>query len=36
MIGMKKFLRAPQTLWWLAVGVFAIVIVLLITRRLYG
>ena len=36
MIGMKKFLRSSQSLWWLAVGAFAIVIVLLIARRLYG
>jgi hypothetical protein len=36
MTGMKKSLRAPQSLWWLAVGVLAIVIVLLIARRLYG
>ena len=33
---MKKFLRAPQARWWLAVGALAILIVLLIARRLYG
>ncbi len=32
----KKFLKTPQSLWWLAVGALAIVIVLLIARRLYG
>lgn len=36
MAGMKNFLRTPQALWWLAVGALAIVIVLLIARRLYG
>lgn len=36
MSGMQKFLRSPQALWWLAVGALAIVIVLLIARRLYG
>ncbi len=36
MSNVKKFLKAPQSLWWLAVGGLAIVIVLLIARRLYG
>ena len=36
MADLKKFLRAPQSLWWLAVGALAIVIVLLIVRRAYG
>ena len=36
MNGMKEFLRAPQARWWLALGVLAILIVLLIARRLYG
>lgn len=36
MVGVKKFLGTPQSLWWLTVGALAIVIVLLIARRLYG
>lgn len=33
---MKEFFRKPEALWWLASGLLAIVIVLLLARRLMG
>jgi hypothetical protein len=36
MFKLLESLRSTQLLWWLGVGIGAIVIVLLIARRLYG
>jgi len=33
---MKDFFRKQETLWWLVCGVIAVVIVLMLARRLMG
>jgi hypothetical protein len=33
---LKRFFSNPQSVWWLAVGLLAIVLVLVFARRLYG
>jgi hypothetical protein len=36
MTEVKGFFRRPETFWWMGIGLLAILIVLLLARRLLG
>ncbi len=32
----NRWLRSPESLWWMGIGLLAIIIVLVIARRVFG